>query len=134
MSKRLSKIIIFLFLFFILILIVLKQYQCPIKFVFGLSCPTCGITRAILSALQLDFTKAFYYHMFWPIVVVGLIAYTLYKLKILKVNRNQMIMILCIICIANLVYYFYRLFNNSEIVYFAFNESLIYKVYKLIMH
>ena len=134
MSKRLSKIIIFLFLFFILILIVLKQYQCPIKFVFGLSCPTCGITRAILSALQLDFTKAFSYHIFWPIVVVGLIAYTLYKLKILKVNRNLMIIILCIICTINLGYYFYRLFNNSEIVYFAFNESLIYKVFNFIVH
>ena len=134
MSKRLSKIIIFLFLFFILILIVLKKYYCPIKFIFGLSCPTCGITRAVLHALQLDFSNAFHYHIFWPVVIVGLIAYILYKLKILKVNRNLMIIILCIICITNLGYYFYRLFNNSEIVYFAFNESLIYKVFNFIVH
>lgn len=134
MSKRLSKIIIFLFLFFILILIVLKQYYCPIKLIFGLSCPTCGITRAIFHALKLDFSNAFYYHIFWPVVIVGIIAYVLYKLKILKVNRNLMIIILCIICVLNLGYYFYRLFNNSEIVYFAFNESLIYKVFNYIMH
>lgn len=131
MNKKISKFIIFIFLFFVLILIVLKYYRCPVKLMFGLSCPTCGITRAVMHALQLDFSQAFYYHMFWPIVVIGLIAYALYKLKIIKVNRNVMIFILCIICFVNLGYYFYRLFNDSEIVYFAFNESLIFKILKI---
>lgn len=35
---------------------------CPIKFLTGISCPGCGMTRAILSILQLHYGNAFYYH------------------------------------------------------------------------
>ena len=46
---------------------------CPIKFLTGISCPGCGMTRAWLSALHLHFAEAFAYHpLFWlvPAVVV----------------------------------------------------------------
>ncbi len=35
---------------------------CPIRFLFGIPCPGCGITRAWLFALRLDFAQAFSYH------------------------------------------------------------------------
>ncbi len=39
---------------------------CPIKWLTGISCAGCGMTRAIFYALQLQFGKAFYYHpLFW---------------------------------------------------------------------
>lgn len=39
---------------------------CPIKFVTGVSCPGCGMTRAWLSVLRLDFAAALHYHpLFW---------------------------------------------------------------------
>ena len=35
---------------------------CPIKWLTGVSCAGCGMTRAWLSVLRLDFKAAFYYH------------------------------------------------------------------------
>ena len=43
---------------------------CPIKFITGISCPGCGMTRAWLSLLlRGDLKAAFYYHpLFWILV------------------------------------------------------------------
>ena len=35
---------------------------CPIRYVTGIPCPGCGITRAVLALLRLDFTEAFHFH------------------------------------------------------------------------
>ena len=49
----------------VLLLIVLF-YHCPFRWIFGMDCPGCGMTRALLSALKLDFQAAFSYHpLFW---------------------------------------------------------------------
>ncbi|HPE38656.1 MAG TPA: DUF2752 domain-containing protein [Bacillota bacterium] len=42
---------------------------CPFKKLTGLPCPACGATRAYVSALHLDFAKAFYYHPLFPILL-----------------------------------------------------------------
>ncbi len=46
---------------------------CIFKFLFDVSCPGCGITRACLSALRFDFRAAFDYNpMFWAVPVLYL--------------------------------------------------------------
>lgn len=56
---------------------------CLIKALTGITCPGCGMTRAYVSLLHLDFAGAFRYHkMFWapPILYV----YFLFDGKVLK--------------------------------------------------
>lgn len=36
----------------------------------GIPCPTCGMTRAVLSAIKLDFGEAFGYHPLFPTLPV----------------------------------------------------------------
>lgn len=39
---------------------------CPVRYFFGVSCPGCGMTRAWLHLLRLDFSGAFHCHpLFW---------------------------------------------------------------------
>lgn len=41
-------------------------FGCLFRWLFGVSCPGCGLTRATLAALRLDFQAAFHYHpLFW---------------------------------------------------------------------
>lgn len=48
---------------------------CPIKFVTGLSCPGCGLTRAWLSLFALDPADAFAFHpLFWSVPFVVILA------------------------------------------------------------
>ena len=48
----------------VILYIVLECFgiTCPIKFITGVSCAGCGMSRAWLACLRLDFKKAFYYH------------------------------------------------------------------------
>lgn len=47
---------------------------CPIKFMSGISCAGCGMTRAFISVLKGDFAAAIYYH---PLVFFVPIAFAL---------------------------------------------------------
>ena len=118
----------------LILLIITGIYQCPLKYIFGLSCPFCGITRAIYYALQFNLEKAFYYHLFWPIVIIGIIIHILYEFKIIIKYKKIMMILLYIFVILNFIYYIYRFINGSNIVYFNFKESLIYKIYAIIVN
>lgn len=52
------------YLLFVLVVgvAVVLFYRCPVRLIFGIECPSCGMTRAFLSALRLDFKAAFSYH------------------------------------------------------------------------
>ena len=54
----------------------LLDLQCPISFLFHVSCPACGMCRAWLAALKLDFAGAFAYHPLFLLgpVVIGLVV------------------------------------------------------------
>jgi hypothetical protein len=56
-----------------------KQHTiCLIKNIFGVECFGCGITRAIISGIQLDFIKAFEYNKM-IIIVLPLFIYEWFK-------------------------------------------------------
>ena len=49
----------------LLVILHVLQIPCIIKYLTGVSCPGCGMTRACISALRLDFQAAFFYHPLW---------------------------------------------------------------------
>lgn len=50
---------------------------CLFRHFLGITCPGCGMTRAVLAALRFDFAAAFAYHpMFWSMPLLG--AYFLF--------------------------------------------------------
>ena len=55
------------------------SWKCPVAWITGISCPGCGITRALVSVCSLDLSSAWYYNpaIFYliPAVPVFLIAY-----------------------------------------------------------
>lgn len=56
-----------------LLLFGLFGMDCRIKTLTGLPCPTCGMTRAWLSALSLDLSSAFSWHpLFWTVPLLVL--------------------------------------------------------------
>ncbi len=52
----------------------LLKISCFFKLIFKISCPGCGITRACISALKLDFAAAFDLNpMFWSVPILVLL-------------------------------------------------------------
>jgi len=127
MKKIIKDLGLFLFVILIYYLILkILNITCPIKRLLGISCPGCGMTRALLHAIQFKFDKAFYYHPLWfllPICVVILI--------ISHYKKKRKIFYSCMISFSFLlvVVYIYRMFNSDNyVVYFNLEEGLIYQI------
>ncbi|MBE6913072.1 MAG: DUF2752 domain-containing protein [Ruminococcaceae bacterium] len=59
------------------------KWSCPVYYVTGISCPGCGMTRALFALLRLDLSTALYYHplIFFCIVVLPVLLVVHIKRK-----------------------------------------------------
>ena len=58
---------------YLLLLIILWKLdaRCIFQSLFNIPCPGCGMTRAYLAVLRMDFKQAFLYHpMFWSVPII----------------------------------------------------------------
>ena len=95
---------------------------CPIKYLTGISCPGCGMSRALLSVLRLDFASAFHYHALWPLLFVLLPYYLYCRNKKIRMSRT----VLGISVVLFLAYYFYRiLYGDDTIAVFEPESGII---------
>ncbi|MBE6787500.1 MAG: DUF2752 domain-containing protein [Ruminococcaceae bacterium] len=77
------------------------KVPCMIFNLTGVKCLTCGMTRAVFSALRLDFSAAFSYHsMFWSLPILYL--YFLFDGKLFtKKFLNILIIVIIVIGFVN---------------------------------
>jgi hypothetical protein len=70
--------ILFLILLFYIMLFLFNfnfKYECIFKKIFGISCPSCGMTRAFISIKNLDIIKSLEYNILTlPIVIFSVIS------------------------------------------------------------
>lgn len=93
---------------------------CPILFMTGVSCAGCGMTRAWLSLLRLDFRAVFHYHpLFWlPALLVILF---LFEKRIFKQSYWLWAALFLLV-------YGIRMFaGTGEIVMFRPQEGFLYR-------
>ena len=100
--------------------------SCPIKFVTGISCAGCGMTRAWKALLfHGDFRQAFYYHPLF-LLPVGFLVLYLFKNGI---NPKVYKFFIFTICILFVIVYIYRIFSGSDtVVTVNIREGLLYKL------
>lgn len=99
---------------------------CPIRWITGISCAGCGMTRAYLSLLHLDIKSAFIYHpLFWSVPFVILI-FVLYKAD--KVSVQTANFVKYFIVFLFVIVYVVRLLNSDDIVVVAnIEDGLVWK-------
>ena len=103
---------------------------CPVRFITGISCPGCGMTRAWLSLLRLDFAGAFYYHPLFPLPAVAVVLLH-FKDKI-PVNLYK-IWIFTLILLFSIIYLLRLIGPDDAIVSFGPQEGFIYRVARLFL-
>ncbi|MGN0318130.1 MAG: DUF2752 domain-containing protein [Lachnospira sp.] len=129
-----KKILIYISLFAgfvaLSILLYITDIGCPIKYLTGISCPGCGLTRAGLSALQLDFAAAFSYHPLFFLVPVILIMVFLDS----YIKEKPLYNIFLILCaVAFIVVYIVRLIDTTDsIVVVNVSDGLFYRMLRLV--
>lgn len=81
----------------------LLDIGCVFRLMTGIPCPGCGMTRAWLAALRLDFAAAFAYHpLFWVVPIAFVLAFVREETTSGKVKRDIdiVIVVLCVLVIA----------------------------------
>lgn len=120
-----SNVIISILLGISILYLILKQFSkatstiCLIRGIVGIPCPSCGISRAIISFFNGNITMAFKYHpLFWmPFVVVLII---ILNKKYYKEILIGVIIIFCGVYITRMAI----LFPNVEPM--KYNEKAIF--------
>lgn len=102
-----------LILLFVYLFLSLFGVGCPIKTYSGISCPGCGMTRAMGSALLLHFDRAFYYH---PLFFLTPIMFFFFLFDEF-LQKNKKIVFWTFIIILFVGVYLYRLlFTINDVV------------------
>lgn len=102
---------------------------CPIKHITGISCAGCGMSRAVLSALSLDFAAAFAYHPLWIIVLPSIVAIVIIGAK--GKRRAATISLICLAALF-LAVWMVRLIAKDSVVAFDTENSVISKLINII--
>lgn len=86
---------------------------CPIAILFGVPCPGCGMTRAVMAVLHGQFMQAAHYNA----AVYLWAAYAVFWAidRYFFENKKKMISVTAIIvvCILTIVYFIYRIFTGT---------------------
>lgn len=128
MKKYLQPLIPFSIAAVIYLIFHLVGIGCPIKFISGVSCPGCGMSRAWLWVLLLDFETAFYFHpLFWavPIFPVLFILNSAGKL-----SQKKYDLCLTIVGALFIIVWLVRMFAGGDIVVFAPEEGIFVRIFR----
>lgn len=98
---------------------------CPTRFLTGICCPGCGMTRAVMHLCKGDVAGAIHYH---PLVFTLPIIVVLFVFKD-RINKKVLNIILITIIVLFIFVYIIRLLDpNNEVVYADITKSIIYKI------
>lgn len=104
--------------------------DCPIKKLTGFSCPGCGLTRAHLAALRLDFREAFACHPLFPLAIPTLLYMAHARLLARWVPKKAELLLLIAVGVVFFSVFVYRMWiSPSPMLSRDFTSSLLYQLF-----
>ena len=122
--------------FLIIILLYFTHIGCTIKFITGISCPACGMTRAVLAILHGDTHAALNYHplvLTLPVLLISVIVYIVNTRRI-KPSVRLSRLLNCIFILSAVLFiavYVLRMLNTTDtIVTLAPSQSILVRLFR----
>ena len=106
----------------------LSGIHCPIKYLIGISCPGCGMTRALLAALRLDFSAAFGYNPAWCALIVCAVCALVLWFK--RKRRGAKITVAVFFAVLVTVYAVRMIAGGSDVTVIEPQNGLIYRLFR----
>ena len=111
----------------VVLYVILESFgvTCPIKYITGISCAGCGMSRAWIALLHFNIHEAFMYHPLFflpPVVVIFMLLKSKINIKFYKIFMFTM-------AGAFVIVYLYRMFiGTGEIVVFEPQNNILFRI------
>lgn len=116
-----------------LALIVAVLGGCPTRRFLGISCPGCGMTRACLSLIQLDFRAAFDHHPLVFLLAPALLYVVFREVLPFALGRKTECVLIGVFLLALVLVYGYRMFFlHAAVLKTDFSSSVLYNIISLL--
>lgn len=127
-KRRLSRIEVITSVTAVVVLYVILEsfgVTCPIKYITGISCAGCGMSRAWIALLHFNIHEAFMYHPLFflpPVVVIVMLLKSKINIKFYKIFMFTM-------AGAFVIVYLYRMFiGTGDIVVFEPQNNILFRI------
>lgn len=110
----------------VVLYVILESFgvTCPIKYITGISCAGCGMSRAWIALLHFNIHEAFMYHPLFflpPVVVIVMLLKSKINIKFYKIFMFTM-------AGAFVIVYLYRMFiGTGDIVVFEPQNNILFR-------
>ena len=111
----------------VVLYVILESFgvTCPIKYITGISCAGCGMSRAWIALLHFNIHEAFMYHPLFflpPVVVIVMLLKSKINIKFYKIFMFTM-------AGAFVIVYLYRMFiGTGDIVVFEPQKNILFRI------
>ena len=111
----------------VVLYVILESFgvTCPIKYITGISCAGCGMSRAWIALLHFNIHEAFMYHPLFflpPVVVIFMLLKYKINIKFYKIFMFTM-------AGAFVIVYLYRMFiGTGDIVVFEPQNNILFRI------
>lgn len=111
----------------VVLYVILESFgvTCPIKYITGISCAGCGMSRAWIALLHFNIHEAFMYHPLFflpPVVVIFMLLKSKINIKFYKIFMFT-------IAGAFVIVYLYRMFiGTGDIVVFEPQNNILFRI------
>lgn len=111
----------------VVLYVILESFgvTCPIKYITGISCAGCGMSRAWISLLHFNIHDAFMYHPLFflpPVVVIVMLFKSKINIKFYKIFMFTM-------AGAFVIVYLYRMFiGDGNVVVFEPQNNIVFRI------
>lgn len=111
----------------VVLYVILESFgvTCPIKYITGISCAGCGMSRAWISLLHFNIHEAFMYHPLFflpPVVVIVMLLKSKINIKFYKIFMFTM-------AGAFVIVYLYRMFiGTGDVVVFEPQNNILFRI------
>lgn len=111
----------------VVLYVILESFgvTCPIKYITGISCAGCGMSRAWIALLHFNIHEAFMYHPLFflpPVVVIVMLLKSKINIKFYKIFMFT-------IAGAFVIVYLYRMFiGDGNVVVFEPQNNIVFRI------
>ena len=115
----------------VVLYVILESFgvTCPIKYITGISCAGCGMSRAWISLLHFNIHDAFMYHPLFflpPVVVIVMLLKSKINIKIYKMIIFTIIIMFAIVYMCRLIW------AGDDVVVFEPQNNILFRIIRVI--